>query len=106
MNAPIQLNQHDAGVKLAFTCVNEKGEPIDLTGLEVDFTLYFDGTAVNEGRTRCMKTDAPMGVAEYTVTGDDTDAAGLLYGKLRLEQGAEYVRNIGSIPLLVEADSG
>ncbi|RJP22769.1 MAG: hypothetical protein C4527_21360 [Candidatus Omnitrophota bacterium] len=102
MNEAIQLNQNDAGVILSFHCRDENGDPIDLSKKAVDFFLYDDDTLINNGRTACTKPDSALGVAEYTITKEDTISTGLFQGKLRLMGGPCDVRNIGSIPILIK----
>jgi hypothetical protein len=101
MNTVIRLQQHDAGILLTFLCRDEDGNPIDLTQYAVDFFLYNDATLLNEGRTLCTKPDSTVGVAEYTMTAEDTANPGLFQGKLRLSNGSSEVRNIGSTPVVI-----
>ena len=44
-----------------------------------------------------------MGVAEYTVTSDDTASPGVYQGKLALSDGADVKRSIGGMPIEIEA---
>ncbi|MBZ0258259.1 phage baseplate upper protein [bacterium] len=103
MNTPIRLCQHDSGLKLTFYCRDEGGAPIDLTSLSVDFTMSDGETQLNAGRTLCTKPDAPMGVAEYTITADDTASPGIYQGKLSISDGASVKRSIGGVPVEIES---
>ncbi|MDP8244710.1 MAG: hypothetical protein P9L94_11555 [Candidatus Hinthialibacter antarcticus] len=102
MNTPIRLCQHDSGIKLTFYCRDESGAPVDLTALSVDFVLSDGEAPLNLGRTLCAKPDAAMGVAEYTVTADDSASAGVYQGKLVLNDGVGVKRSIGGIPIEIE----
>ncbi len=102
MSEAIQLSKDDAGVILTFHCRDEEGHPIDLTQKSVDFFLLNDEILLNEGRTTCTKPDSAFGLAEYTITEEDTATAGILQGKLRLTSGASGIRNIHSIPILIQ----
>jgi len=99
MNTAIRLKQHDAGIILTFLCRDEDGNPVDLTRYTVDFFLYDGTTLINENRTLCTKPESSLGVAEYTVTSEDTAVAGLFQGKLRISNSSSEVRNIGDIPV-------
>ena len=103
MNTPIRLCQDDSGVRLTFYCRDEGGAPVDLTALSVDFVLSDGETQLNIGHSLCAKPDAPMGVAEYTVTSDDTASPGVYQGKLALSDGAYVKRSIGGMPIEIEA---
>ncbi len=102
MKEAIKLSKNDAGVILSFYCRNEEGKPIDLTMKSVDFFLYDDTTLINEGHTTCTKPDAAFGVAEYTITGEDTASSGIFQGKLCLQAGISEIRNIGNIPIVIQ----
>ncbi len=103
MNTPIRLCQHDSGVRLTFYCRDEGGAPVDLTALSVDFVISDGEAQVNPGRSVCTKPDAPMGVAEYTLTADDTASTGVYQGKITLSDGAGVKRSIGGAPIEIEA---
>ncbi len=101
MTAPIRINQNDTGIILTFFCRDEDGNPIDLTLFSVEFHLYDGDTELNASRTVCAKSDSAAGVAEYTITAEDTAALGILHGKLCLHGGSSVVHNLGSIPVEV-----
>jgi len=99
MNSSIQINQNDYGLKLTFLCRDEDGSPIDLSGFSVDFLLYDGHDLQNTDHTSCVKADAPMGIAEYTVQSSDTDTAGILHGKIQLGDVSTKAGSLGFIPI-------
>lgn len=101
MKTAITIHQNDAGILLNFFCRDELGTPINLTQYSVDFMIYNADTLLNDGRTVCAKPDAVMGIAEYQIAAEDTASVGVFQGKLKLQNGASEVRNIGGIPLQV-----
>lgn len=103
MNPWIRIHQNDAGIVLAFTCRDEMGNPVDLTGLNVEFLLLRNGTPINTDHATCAKTSASTGLAEYTIQGTDSTETGLLHGVLKLSSGIALVRQIGGIPIEVAA---
>ncbi len=99
MNSSIRINQNDYGLKLTFLCRDEEGTPIDLSGFSVDFLLYNDNDLQNTDHTGCVKRDAPMGIAEYTVQSSDTNIAGILHGKIQLADASMKAGNLDIIPI-------
>ncbi len=99
MNSSIRINQNDFGLKLTFLCRDEDGNPIDLSGFSVDFLLYIGSDLQNTDHTGCVKTDAPMGIVEYTIQASDTDTSGILHGKIQLGDAATKAGNLNIIPI-------
>lgn len=103
MNGWIRVHQNDAGLVLAFVCRDESGAAVDLSQMQVHFSLYRDGVPVNSDRSLCRKSQAELGLAEYTLQKEDTAVCGLLHGVLRMEAGEQQLRQAGRVPVEVGA---
>ena len=102
MNTYIQINQYDTGIILTFFCQDDDKNTIDLTSYTVDFFISRNGINTNEGRSACEKSDPSIGIAEYTLTSEDTAQTGIYQGKLRITSGVSEVRSVSGIILQIQ----
>ncbi|MFH1742146.1 MAG: hypothetical protein ABIH23_24345 [bacterium] len=103
MATTILLTKNDHGIRLQFTCQDRERNPINLTARDVHFFLERDGTLINTGRSRCLKTDSLAGKAAYTLHISDTAAEGILKGRLCLQSDGLRVENLEPIAVWIKA---
>jgi len=98
---PVRLVKDDKGIAIRFHCLDESGQPVDLTQFEVDFFLYDGDTLLNENATNCIKPDSALGIAQYTLTATDSQKVGIFHGRLRLQNSVSTISSLDKVILEV-----
>ena len=101
------LVEDEAGPVFRFTCVDYDLNPIDLTGMSVDFFIMpaVGGTVINQGATICTIVDAVAGVVEFQMVSPFIEEPGTYFGDLSLNNAGNVQTAPQFIRLIVRASN-
>jgi hypothetical protein len=101
------LKRGDTGPALQRQCLDEAGDPLNITGATVRFSMRARGGDVVVNRAAASIVDAATGIVRYAWQAADTDEAGAFDAEFEityLDGSVETVPNAGMIEVTITGD--
>jgi hypothetical protein len=102
------IKQHDRLPSLQATLLDGNGQPINLTGATVTFTMVNAAGSVIVNDAAATVVNATAGVVAYAWGVSDTTNSGTFYGEFEVTSGGlvERFPNDGNITIIITAAIG
>ena len=86
------IKKGDTGPPLQVLCEDETGDPIDVTGATVKFSMQDESSVNKISLASGNVVDGPIGKIEYVWQAVDTDTEGIYFGEFRVTfSGGEII---------------